>query len=109
MMGWQIKGALPENVSAAIKRYTEKYGLPESILIEHNPSVKFEDVILPVGMNIITRAWRVVLPSMLLIGETNETSQMGMEVEQKQNKMDMEALAHEVENVQETQEVSQDG
>lgn len=107
MMGWQIKGALPENVSAAIKRYTEKYGLPESILIEHNPSVKFEDVILPVGMNIITRAWRVVLPSMLLIGETNETSQMGMEVEIK-DEMDLERMTNEIKKVQKAQEVSQD-
>jgi len=88
-MGWQIgKASLSENVSNAIQRYIEKYGLPSSILIEHNPLLKFEDVILPVGMNVIVREQRVVLPSMLLIGETNETSQMGVEA-QNQDEMDI--------------------
>lgn len=95
MMGWQLgKSSLSENVFNAIQRYTEKYGLPTSILIEHHPSVKFQDVILPVGMNIITRAQRVVLPSMLLIGETNETSQMGM-ASQEQNTLDLERIENE--------------
>lgn len=105
MMGWQLsKASLSENVNNAIQRYVEKYGLPSEILVEHNPSLQFKDVPLPVGMNIVLRAQRVVLPSMLLIGESNENSQMGLEA-QTSDKVDMEGMTHEI---QETQEMYQD-
>lgn len=83
-MGWQMsKAPLSDNVANAIQRYIEKYGSPPTIVVEHNPKVQLQDVPLPVGLNIVLRAERIVLPSMLLIGESNETSQMGMAVEEE--------------------------
>lgn len=108
MMGWQIGSySLSDNVAHALQKYIDKYGQPPSILIEHNPLVSFQDVPLPVGMNIVLRAERVVLPSMLLIGATNESSQMGMVVEEESVTLDMERKMNE--EVQESPTMQEDG
>lgn len=89
-MGYQLseKASLSDNVANAIQTYIKKYGNPPTIVVEHNPALKFVDVPLPVGLRIVLRAQRVVLPSMLLIGETNENSQMGVDLE-SQDEMDI--------------------
>ena len=106
MMGWQIgKDSISDNVSNAIRAYIKKHGNPPTIIVEHNPKLQVQDVQLPVGLNIVLRAERIVLPSMLLIGESHETSQMGMVVEEE-NEVDLERVEHEKqEKVQEAKEV----
>lgn len=96
-MGWQMSSKMPlsDNVKLALDRYIKKYGAPPALIVEHHPSIEFKDVVLPVGMHIVLRAEKIVLPSMLLIGETNETSQMGMEME-KTDEVDMERIEDEI-------------
>ncbi len=70
--GWQIndmKKPMLQNTSDALQAYIQKHGLPEQILLEY--SDQLEELLLPEGMSIVTKAVRIP-KNILLIGDLHE-------------------------------------
>lgn len=99
-------------IQKAVDYYHKKYGKMPTLCLVH-PSMLSENTALG---NIMIRPYRPVLPGHIWIGiedepepkgEMNETSQMGVAMENK-DEMDMERIENETSTIQEEQEVFQD-
>lgn len=60
-----LKNGVSQEISKALQVYIQKHGLPKQILLEM--SNQLEEVQLPDGMNIVTKAVRIP-KNILLIG-----------------------------------------